>query len=86
DSSTLINIEPETADNIDFGVRYQADRLTLTATAYSVKFDNRITFIAPGSGTDGIDYTIGTNGSYVNVGGIDSNGLELAASYMLTPS
>ncbi|MGO3443125.1 MAG: TonB-dependent receptor domain-containing protein, partial [Pseudoalteromonas distincta] len=56
------------------------------ATAYSVKFDNRITFIAPGSGTDGIDYTIGTNGSYVNVGGIDSNGLELAASYMLTPS
>ncbi|WP_166376148.1 TonB-dependent receptor [Pseudoalteromonas sp. Z9A4] len=86
DSSTLTNIEPETADNIDFGVRYQADRLTLTATAYSVKFDNRITFIAPGSGTDGIDYTIGTNGSYVNVGGIDSNGLELAASYMLTPS
>ncbi|MFP3449974.1 hypothetical protein, partial [Pseudomonas sp. SIMBA_067] len=38
---------------------------------------------APGSDTGGIDYTIGTNGSYLNVGGIESTGLELSASYML---
>lgn len=82
--SVLDNIEPETAENIDFGVRYKADRLSLTATAYSITFDNRITFIAPGSNTDGIDYTIGTDGSYVNVGGIESQGIELSASYMLT--
>ncbi|MCF2900226.1 TonB-dependent receptor [Pseudoalteromonas sp. OFAV1] len=84
DSSTLTEIEPETAENIDLGVRYSDDRLRLTATAYSIEFDNRITFIAPGSDTDGIDYTIGTNGSYINVGGIESTGVELSASYMLT--
>ncbi|KPH65025.1 TonB-dependent receptor domain-containing protein [Pseudoalteromonas porphyrae] len=84
DGSTLNEIKPETAENIDFGVRYNADRLSLTATAYSIAFDNRITFIAPGSGSDGIDYTVGTNGSYINVGGIDSQGVELSASYMLT--
>ncbi|MGS0535831.1 TonB-dependent receptor domain-containing protein [Pseudoalteromonas sp. SaAl2] len=84
DSSALTDIEPETAENIDFGIRYQADRLSLTATAYSIEFENRITFIAPGSDTSGIDYTIGTNGSYINVGGIESQGFELSASYMLT--
>ena len=83
DSSDLSAIEPETADNIDLGVRYQNNALKLTATAYSIEFDNRITFIAPGSDTGGIDYTIGTNGSYLNVGGIESKGLELSASYML---
>ena len=83
DSSDLSAIEPETAENIDLGVRYQNNALKLTATAYSIEFDNRITFIAPGSDTGGIDYTIGTNGSYLNVGGIESKGLELSASYML---
>lgn len=85
DSSDLSTIEPETAENIDLGVRYQTNAIKLTATAYSIEFDNRITFIAPGSDTGGIDYTIGTNGSYLNVGGIESSGLELSASYMLTP-
>ena len=51
-----------------FIVRYQTNDLKLTATAYSIAFDNRITFIAPGSDT----------------GGIESNGLELSASYRLT--
>ena len=83
DSSDLSAIKPETAENIDLGVRYQNNALKLTATAYSIEFDNRITFIAPGSDTGGIDYTIGTNGSYLNVGGIESKGLELSASYML---
>jgi len=85
DSSDLSAIEPETAENIDLGVRYDNNALKLTATAYSIEFDNRITFIAPGSDTGGIDYTIGTNGSYLNVGGIESTGLELSASYMLSP-
>lgn len=85
DSSDLTTIEPETAENIDLGIRYQTNTMKLTATAYSIEFDNRITFIAPGSDTGGIDYTIGTNGSYLNVGGIESSGLELSASYMLTP-
>lgn len=80
-SSTLDEIEPETAENIDVGFRYNNANLDLSATFYSITFDNRITFIAPGSDTSGIDYTIGTNGTYLNVGGIESEGFELSASY-----
>jgi len=79
-ASSLTNIKPETAKNIDLGLRYSDSDLSLSATLYDIKFDNRITFIAPGTG-GGINYAIGTNGSYINVGGIKSKGLELSASY-----
>jgi iron complex outermembrane receptor protein len=81
DSSTLSDIEPETAQNLDLGIRYANNNLSFTATAYSINFDNRITFIAPGSDSSGIDYTVGTNGTYINAGGIESQGFELSASY-----
>jgi len=81
DASALSEIEPETAENIDVGIRYSNDNLNFSATYYTISFDNRITFIAPGSDTSGIDYTIGTNGTYLNVGGIESDGFELSASY-----
>lgn len=83
DASSLTDIEPETAENIDFGVRYRGEDFTLSVTGYSIEFDNRITFIAPGSDTGGIDYTIGTNGTYVNVGGVESDGFEVSATYRL---
>ena len=83
DASSLTEIEPETAENIDFGVRYRGDDLTLSVTGYSIEFDNRITFIAPGSDTGGIDYSIGTNGTYVNVGGVESDGFEISATYQV---
>lgn len=86
DASTLSEIEPETAENIDFGIRYLDEKLNLSATLYQIDFENRITFIAPGSNTGGIDYTIGTNGTYLNVGGIESSGLELSATYKLSDS
>ncbi|MBU2877678.1 TonB-dependent receptor [Aliiglaciecola lipolytica] len=75
DSSQLADISPETAENLDLGVRYNGDIVTASLTYYSIKFEDRLTFIAPDS-PDGIDFLIGTNGGYVNVGGIDSSGLE----------
>jgi len=86
DASTLDEIEPETAENIDLGLRYNTEDINFTATYYTIEFDNRITFIAPGSDSSGIDYTIGTNGTYINVGGIESNGFELSLSYRLNDS
>ncbi|MEW6991927.1 TonB-dependent receptor [Colwelliaceae bacterium 6441] len=83
DASTLEAIEPETADNIDLGLRYNNENINFSATYYTIDFNNRITFIAPGSDSDGIDYSIGTNGSYLNVGGIESEGVELSVSYRL---
>ncbi len=86
DASTLSDIKPETAKNIDLGLRYRDSDFDLSATLYSIKFDNRITFIAPGSDTSGIDYTIGNNGTYINDGGIESKGLELSANYHVNDS
>jgi outer membrane receptor protein involved in Fe transport len=83
DASSFDNIEPETAENIDVGLRYENDRLYVTATYYDIEFDNRLQFIAPDNPA-GIDYLIGTNGTYLNVGGVDSTGIELAATYRLT--
>ncbi|GIX30902.1 MAG: TonB-dependent receptor [Porticoccaceae bacterium] len=80
DASALDRVEPETAENLDYGLRYGADRWNLTLTAYEIDFDNRITFIPPDSPA-GIDYLVGTNGAWVNVGGIRSEGLELALAW-----
>ncbi|MFC3031707.1 TonB-dependent receptor [Pseudoalteromonas fenneropenaei] len=83
DASALEQIEPETAENLDLGLRYSSDKVTASLTYYDISFDNRISFIAPDS-PDGIDYLIGTNGSYVNVGGIESKGLEASATWYIT--
>lgn len=80
DASTLTLVEPETAENVDLGLRFVSQDLNASLTYYSIKFDNRLTFIAPDS-PDGIDFLIGTNGSYVNVGGIESTGIEASLSY-----
>jgi outer membrane receptor protein involved in Fe transport len=79
----LDRIDPETSDNLEVGLRYTGDQLFLTATYFDSTFDNRIIFLAPGSGV-GNDYLIGTNGTYFNAGGIDSSGFELAANYNLS--
>lgn len=83
DQSSLEDIKPETAENIDLGIRYNTSDIRFSASYYSIEFEDRITFIAPGSGTDGIDFTIGTNGSYINVGGIESDGFEVSLNYTL---
>lgn len=82
-ASEFDQLSPETAENFDIGARYAGDRLTGSVTYYDISFEDRIIFIAPGTPT-GPDYLIGTNGTYFNAGGIESNGVEVAASYELT--
>ncbi len=83
EASTLDQIEPETAENIDLGMRYQSDTIEAQVTYYDISFDNRIVFIAPDS-PDGIDFLIGTNGSFINVGGVESQGIEASITYQLS--
>ncbi|GAC17456.1 TonB-dependent receptor domain-containing protein [Paraglaciecola arctica] len=83
DASTLDLVTPESAENLDLGLRYVSQDINASLTYYSIKFDDRLTFIAPDS-PDGIDYLIGTNGSYVNVGGVESSGIEASVSVNLT--
>ncbi|WP_137168200.1 TonB-dependent receptor domain-containing protein [Salinimonas lutimaris] len=80
DASALESVEPETADNIDVGLRYSSSLFSASITYYDITFDNRLTFIAPDS-PDGIDFLIGTSGQFVNVGGIESDGIEASATW-----
>lgn len=84
DASTLSEVEPETATNYDLGLRYNSRSIDASLTLYKIDFENRITFLAPDTPDAGIDYNIGTNGSYINVGGIESSGLEASLSVNLT--
>lgn len=79
-SSNLNGLTPETAKNTDVGVRYAGDMVTLSATYYDIKFDNRIIFIDNQVST-GPNYVIGTNGSYFNAGGIKSHGVEVSGLF-----
>jgi len=81
-SSDLAAIDPETAENIDIGIRYSDDNIEFSATYYTIDFDNRITFISADSGVGGINYD-GASGVYRNDGGIESNGFELSLNYQL---
>ncbi|MFQ3196949.1 MAG: iron complex outermembrane receptor protein [Paraglaciecola sp.] len=85
DSSTLTSVKPETAQNIDLGLRFVSRDINASLTYYTIKFDDRLTFIAPDS-PEGINYLIGTNGSYVNVGGVESSGLEASLSVNVSDS
>ena len=83
--TALDSVEPETADSMDIGLRYSTGMLNASLTYYDIEFANRITYIPEGS-TDGIDYLGESDGAYVNVGGIDSSGIEAAVQAMVTDS
>ncbi len=72
-------LEPETASNIDVGLQYMGDRVALSATWYTIDFQNRIFYIGPQTPA-GPNYLIPGGGAYFNAGGIDTSGLELSAT------
>ena len=86
-SSTLLEVpgrsldflEPETASNTDVGLQYSGDRVALSATWYSIAFENRIFYLGPQSSA-GPNYLIPGGGAYFNAGGIDTSGVELSAT------
>jgi len=76
-------VEPETADSMDIGLRYSDRKLSASLTYYDIEFENRITYIPEGA-SSGIDYLGESDGAYVNVGGIESSGLEAAVRANVT--
>ena len=72
-------LEPETASNVDVGVQYAGERVALSATAYSIDFNNRIFYVGPLTPA-GPNYLIPGGGAYFNAGGIETRGIELAAT------
>ncbi|MDP5052311.1 MAG: TonB-dependent receptor, partial [Congregibacter sp.] len=81
--SDLSRLAPETAENMEVGLRYRGDRMFLTATYYDISFSDRIIFL-PAESITGPDYITGENGRYFNAGGVDSSGFELSADVSLT--
>jgi len=82
-ASDFSQLEPETAENVDVGLRYVGERFTASIAYYDIQFENRIVFLDAESSA-GPNYLIGTNGTYFNAGGIESNGIEATATYALS--
>ena len=80
---SLDRLEPETASNIDVGIQYAGERLALSATLYSIDFDNRIFYLGPQTPA-GPNYLIPGGGGYFNAGGIETSGIELATTVALS--
>ena len=79
----LDTLMPETAANLDVGMRYSGERLALGLTWYDIDFDNRVFFLGPTTST-GPNYLIPGGGAYFNAGGIDTSGVELSATVQMT--
>lgn len=85
EASAFDRIEAEKAENIDVGLRFDGGRLSGSITFYSITFDNRLVFV--GEDTEGgPDYLIGTTGLYLNFGGVESTGVEIAGNYQFNDS
>lgn len=81
----LTNLNPETAKNLEAGVRYSNGPLSLSATAYTVKFSDRIALLRYSVNPDGTpNYLAAGDGNFDNVGGVDSRGFELGLSWSMT--
>lgn len=83
DDTDLSQVEAETAENLDLGLRYSSPGLNASLTYYDISFDNRITFIS-NEDVDGIDFLEAAAGGYVNDGGVESDGIEASLDYQLT--
>ncbi len=83
DDADVSIVEPETAENMDFGLRYTGDSLNASITYYSIEFDNRIRFVSNET-VDGIDFLESAAGGYINDGGVESSGIEASLKYQMT--
>ena len=79
---SLATLDPESASNVDLGLRYTGRRLALTGTLYTTDFKNRIFFLGPQTDA-GPNYLIPGGGGYFNAGGLTTQGFEGSVSVQL---
>ena len=80
-STAISDIKPETARNIDYGMRFKYSNFVGSVTGYNIKFDNRVTFVPATIGSGAPDYLFESAGAYTNIGGIKSTGVEVAGTW-----
>ncbi|MYB39639.1 MAG: TonB-dependent receptor [Gammaproteobacteria bacterium] len=76
--SDLAGLDPESARNVDVGLRFGREGLAVAATWYDTAFRNRVAFVDT-EGVAGPNFLIGTDGAFLNAGGVESRGVELSA-------
>lgn len=84
EGTDLSNLDAETAENMELGLRFVGDRFIGSAVWFDNQFDNRLEFFSNQLAGNIPNYLIGTSGSYDNVGGIETSGVEFAVSAELT--
>lgn len=73
------NLKPESSKTLEGGLRVRFPQFQGVAALYNVKFDNRILAVTQGAGIQGNAPVLS------NVGGVTSQGVELAGTYRFTP-
>lgn len=84
EGSAAADLEAEVAENIELGLRYVSPRFSGSAVYFDNEFNNRLEFFGPQIAGNIPNYTIGLAGRFDNVGGIGSNGFELAGTVELS--
>ncbi|MGN6208939.1 TonB-dependent receptor [Asticcacaulis sp.] len=73
------SLKPESSKTLEGGLRVRFPQFSGVAALYNVKFDNRILAVTQGAGIQGNAPVLS------NVGGVTSQGVELAGTYRFTP-
>ncbi|MDP4530356.1 TonB-dependent receptor [Alkalimonas delamerensis] len=81
----LGDLRPETATNMDLGLRYFGDRISLSTALYNVRFNDRVVLLRYATAEDGTpNYLAAGDGNFDNVGGVRARGLESSLSWRLS--
>jgi len=81
----LSALSPETATNMDFGLRYFGDNFSFSTALYNVKFNNRVVLLRYATSADGTpNYLAAGDGNFDNVGGVTARGFETSLNWRLS--
>ncbi|MGS2722943.1 TonB-dependent receptor domain-containing protein [Porticoccus sp. GXU_MW_L64] len=72
-------LNPETSDNVDLGYRWNGDKMGLVVQVFSQRFNDRLGSVNVAA--SGGDIFAETDANFLNIGGVENNGLEFAMSY-----
>ncbi|GAA6136286.1 TonB-dependent receptor [Arenicella sp. 4NH20-0111] len=86
DAVDTTNVTPETSENVELGLRFQSNRMSATVTYFNNTFENRLQFFGAQTAGNIPNYTIGADGRYDNVGGIETDGFEVSGTYYASDS
>ncbi len=71
----IANLKPETSTSYDLGYRFKREKLQGSVAVYHTTFNDRLLSVATCAGI------VGCPSTFVNVGKVESNGLEAAAAW-----